>query len=244
MGKDVIEFTAKDEFFGGAMFVSDRMSTDLITVGPDVTIFDAKKSMSDKNIRHLPVIDGQGKLIGIVTDRDMRDAMPSTLLKKADYEVTLGKIMNFPVSDIMTKDPMTIYAYFTLQDTLLIMQKKKVGALPVVDDDGYLKGLLSTRDVLSAFVNIMNIDEPGSLLCIIAKAQAGEMKRVVDIVVEEKICLGSVLVARYWDKEKRAIFPYLLTNNVLNVKKKLLAAGFELIDPMGWYLDQLPKKTD
>ncbi len=226
------------------MFVSERMSTDLITVEPDITIFEAKSLMTDKNIRHLPVVDLQGKLIGIVTDRDMRDAMPSTLLKKADYEITLGKIMNYPISDIMTRDPMTIYAYFTLQDTLLVMQQKKVGALPVIDDQGYLKGILSTRDLLSAFVNVMNIDEPGSLLCIIAKAQTGEMKKIVDIITEENISLGSMLVARFWDKEKRAIFPYLLTNNVISVKKKLLDKGFELLDPMKWYLEQVPQKND
>lgn len=224
------------------MFVSGRMSKDLITAGPDITIFEAKKIMTEKNIRHLPVIDAAGKLIGIVTDRDVRDAMPSTLLKKADYELTLSKIMNYPISDIMTRNPLTIYAYYTIQDSLLVMQKKKVGALPVIDEEGYLKGILSTRDLINAFVNIMNIDEPGTLLCIVVKEQQGQMKKIVDIITEEKISLGSVLVARFWDEEKRAIFPYLLTNNVINVKKKLLDLGFEIIDPMKWYLDQLPKK--
>jgi acetoin utilization protein AcuB len=174
----------------------------------------------------------------------MRDAMPSTLLKKPDYEITLNKIGNHPISDIMTSNPMTIYAYYTLQDTLLVIQKKKVGALPVIDEEGYLKGIMSTRDLLTAFVNVLNIDEPGTLLCIIVNEQPGQMKKIVDIVTEENISLGSVLVARYWDEKKRVIFPYLLTNNVINVKKRLLEAGFELIDPMKWYLNQLPKKVD
>jgi acetoin utilization protein AcuB len=225
------------------MFVSERMSKDLITASPDMTIFEAKKIMVEKGIRHLPIVDAVGKLIGIVTDRDIRDAMPSTLLKKADYDITLGKIMNFPVRDIMTKNPKTIYAYYTIQDSLLVMQQKKVGALPVIDQEGYLKGILSTRDLLRAFVNVLNIDEPGCLLCIIVKEKQGQMKRIVDIITEEKISLGSVLVARVWDKEKRAIFPYLLTNNVINVKKRLLENGFELLDPMKWYLDQLPQKS-
>ncbi|MFW2365292.1 MAG: CBS domain-containing protein [Desulforhopalus sp.] len=226
------------------MFVSDRMSTDLITVGPDITIFEAKSLMADKKIRHLPVVDEDGKLIGIVTDRDMRDAMPSTLLRKPDYETTLNKIGIRPIGEIMTKKPMTIYAYYTLQDTLLVIQKKKVGALPVIDEEGYLRGIMSTRDLLTAFVNVLNIDEPGCLLCIIVTEQPGQMKKIVDIVTEENISLGSVLVARYWDEKKRAIFPYLLTNNVINVKKKLIDSGFEMIDPMKWYLDQMPKKLE
>lgn len=224
------------------MFVSERMSKNLITAGPDMTIFEARKIMTEKDIRHLPIVDPAGKLIGIVTDRDVRDAMPSTLLKKADYDITLAKIMNFPVRDIMTANPLTIYAYYTIQDSLLVMQQKKVGALPVIDQEGYLKGILSVRDLLKAFVSVLNIDEPGCLLCIIVKEKQGQMKRIVDIITEEKISLGSVLVARVWDKEKRAVFPYLLTNNVAHVKKKLMENGFELIDPMQWYLAQLPQK--
>lgn len=224
------------------MFVSESMSTTLITVDPDKTIEEARNLMDRHNIRHLPVTDQQGKLLGIVTDRDMRDAMPSTLLKKVDYEITLGKIMNFPVKDIMTKDPTTVGVFYTIQDTLLVIQNKKVGALPVVDEEGYIKGILSVRDLLTAFVNVMGIGEPGTLLCILAEEKPGQMKRIIDIIAEENVSLGSVQVARYWDKNKRAIFPYVLTNNVIVIKKKLLAAGFELLDPMQWYLDQLPKK--
>jgi acetoin utilization protein AcuB len=224
------------------MFVSERMATDLITIGPNFTISEARNKMSDNSIRHLPVVDDEGVLVGIVTDRDMRDAMPSTLVKNADYEETVSLIMNYLVSDIMTRDPITIYGYFTIQDALLVIQKKKVGALPVIDEKGNLIGLLSTRDLLTAFVNVMGINEPGSLLCILVHDKPGQMKKIIDIVAEENISLGSVLTTKSWDGEKRAIFPYLFTNNVINVKRKLMAIGFELIDPMNWYLDQHSKK--
>ena len=107
-----------------------------------------------------------------------------------------------------------------------------------------IKGTFSTRDLLTAFVNVMGIDEPGSLLCILVEDKPGQMKKVIDIVTEENISLGSVLTAKSWSEEKSAIFPYLHTNNVINVKKKLLDIGFELIDPMKWYLDHSPKKAD
>jgi acetoin utilization protein AcuB len=71
--------------------------------------------------------------------------------------------------------------------------------------------------------------------------KVGQLKRIVDAITEEKISFGSVLVARYWEKDKRAVFPYLLTNNVIRVKKKLQEMGFTLLDPMKWYMDQLPK---
>ena len=93
-------------------------------------------------------------------------------------------------------------------------------------------------------MRVLNIDEPGTLLCIVVTEQSGQMKKIVDIISEENISLGSVLVSRNWDNDKRAIFPYLLTNNVINVKQKLLDIGFELIDPMKWYLDQIPKTSN
>ncbi len=224
------------------MLVSETMRTDLVTVNPTTKLSDASQLMSDKKIRHLPVIDEDGTLLGIVTDRDMRDAMPSSLLDKVDYEKTMTKILGHTVEDIMTRDPFTISGYFTIQDTLMVIQKKKVGALPVVDEEGKLTGIMSTRDLLSSFVNIMGIGEPGTLLCLLATEQTGQMKKIIDVVAEENVSLGSVLVARYWNKDKRAIFPYLLTNNVVTIKKKLVDLGFEILEPMQWYLDQLPKK--
>jgi acetoin utilization protein AcuB len=224
------------------MFVFEKMKTDLISVRPETTLAEAKALMQDNNFRHLPVVDDNDKLVGIITDRDMRDAHPSSLLTEEAYQRTLAEVMQHPVEKIMTRDPITISPYYTLQDTLLVIGQKKVGALPVVDEEGHLKGIMSTRDLLRAFVNIMGINEPGTLLCILVTEKTGQLKRIVDIVTEENVSMGSVLVARDWDQEKRAIFPYLLTNNVMAIKKKLLEQGFELLDPMKWYLDQLANK--
>jgi acetoin utilization protein AcuB len=224
------------------MFVTEMMKTDLVAVNPETKLSEAKSLMEKGNFRHLPVMDAEGKLVGIVTDRDMRDAHPSSLLDEESYQKTLERVMQHTIAEIMTKDPITIAPFYTLQDTLLIIGKKKVGALPVVDEEGHLKGIMSTRDLLRAFVNIMGIEEPGTLLCILVDEQPGQLKKIVDIAAEENVSMGSVLVARDWDTAKRAIFPYLFTNNVMSIKKKLLALGFELLDPMQWYLDQAPKK--
>lgn len=226
------------------MFVSARMAKNVVTASPGTSLREARKLMLENKIRHLPVVNGYGLLVGIVSDRDMRSAMPSSLLGREEYEKALERVLDYTVDDIMTEDPLTISIYYTIQDTLLVMRQKRVGALPVIDENGYLKGILSTRDLLSSFVNVMGIGEPGTLLCILANEQRGQMKKIIDIVTDEKISLGSVLVSRTWDVNKKAIFPYLLTNNVANVKRRLLEAGFQLFDPMQWYLEQLPKTPD
>lgn len=226
------------------MFVSERMAKKLITVRPDTLLSVVRQLMTEHNIRHLPVVDGEGLLVGIISDRDMRSALPSSLLGREAYERALERVMTHRADEIMTANPLTVSVYYTIQDTLLVMRQKRVGAFPVIDEDGYLKGILSTRDLLSSLANVMGIGEPGTLLCILARSERGQLKKIVDIVTEENIRLGSVLVSRTWDVDKKAIFPYLLTNNVARVKKRLLDAGFELFDPMQWYLDNVSKNPD
>ena len=221
------------------MFVSRSMTRKVTTVDQEATIFDAQELLAKIKIRHLPIIDKNRRLIGIITDRDIRSALPYKSLM--EYNSEKEKVSELKVKDIMTKDPISISPTYTIQDALLLIQNSKVGALPVVDDDHKLKGIISVRDLLDAFINVLGIGEPGTLLCILVEEKIGQLKKIVDTVTEENISFGSVLVARYWDENKRAVFTYLLAQNVAQVKKKLKNMGFTLLDPMEWYLDQLPK---
>ena len=224
------------------MFVSRSMVSQVITVDKEASVFEAQEKMAANGIRHLPIVDPDNRLIGIVTDRDIRSALPYSLIKSEGNAAEREKLAQLKVADIMTRNPKTISPMYTIQDALLLIQKEKVGAFPVVDDDGKLKGILSVRDLLRAFINVLGIGQPGTLLCIEVEEKVGQLKKIVDAITEENISLGSVLVARTWDEGKRAVFPYLLTNNVVRIKKKLIAMGYKLIDPMEWYLDQLPKE--
>ena len=223
------------------MFVSRSMVKKVITTDKNRSVIEAQEIMEANDIRHLPVVDKENHLLGIVTDRDIRSAMPFLLLDEQERNLQLEKVKQLTVADIMTPNPKTISPMDTIQDALLMIQREKVGAFPVVDEKGVLTGILSVRDLLRAFVNVMGIGEPGTLVGIIVEDRMGQLKRIVDVVTEEKISFGSVLVARYWDEGKRAVFVYLRTNNVVRVKKRLQEIGFELIDPMAWYLEHLPE---
>ena len=93
-----------------------------------------------------------------------------------------------------------------------------------------VRAVEQSTDPVQAQIDSMSLEE-----------KVGQLKRIVDAITEENISFGSVLVARYWDEGKRAVFPYLLTQNVAHIKKKMERLGFELLDPMEWYMDQLPK---
>ena len=226
------------------MFVSKSMKRKVFTVRKETTLLEAKDMMREKDIRHLPVVDDDNRLVGIITDRDLRSALPLNLFKEEGTADLVKAYAHLKVADAMTENPMTIAPNHTIQDALLLMQEKKVGAFPVVDEDGKLKGILSIRDLLRAFINVLGIGEPGTLLCILVEEKVGQLKKIVDAIAEENISMGSVLVARYWEEDKRAVFPYLLTNNVVRIKKKIKDLGFELLDPMQWYLDNLPRSEE
>jgi acetoin utilization protein AcuB len=223
------------------MFVSRSMTGKVVTISPQASILDAQKMMADKQIRHLPVVEADDHLLGVITDRDIRSALPLHFIKEGLRPEERERLTNLRVGDIMTRELITISPTDTIQDALLVIQKHKVGALPVVDESHRLKGIISVRDLLRAFINVLGIGEPGTLVGILMEEKIGQLKRIVDAVTEENISFGSVLVARYWEEGKRAVFAYLLTNNVMRVKKKLAAMGYTLLDPMDWYLDQLPK---
>ena len=137
----------------------------------------------------------------------------------------------------MTHNPATLSPFDTIQDALLLLHKKHFGALPIVEQQ-QLIGIISVRDLLREFINLLGIEEPGSLLCIIVENKIGQMKKIVDAITEEHISFGSVLSARYWEEGKRAVFPYLLTQNVGPLKKKLKNMGYTLLDPMDWHMDR------
>jgi acetoin utilization protein AcuB len=226
------------------MFVSKSMTRKVITTHPEATIFEAQETMLQHRIRHLPVVDAQNQLIGIVTDRDIRSVLPYNLIKDPGNEAERQKLTSLRIADIMTRNPITLTPMHTIQDALLMIQKERVGAFPVVDEQGKLRGILSVRDLLRAFINVLGIGQPGTLVGILVEEKVGQLKKIVDAITEENISFGSVLVARYWEKDKRAVFPYLLTNNVGPIKRKLKSLGYTLLDPMDWYLDQLPGQDE
>jgi acetoin utilization protein AcuB len=221
------------------MFVSKSMTRKVISIDKDADVLQAKEKMDRYLVRHLPVVDKNNRLIGIVSDRDIRSAFPSILMHDYLIRKERERLSAHKIKDIMTIDPVTVSPLDTIQDVLLLVQENRVGAFPVVDEKGILKGIISVRDLIRTFINVLGIGEPGTLLCVVVEEKIGQMKKVVDAITEEKISFGSILVARHWEEEKRVIFPYLLTLDVSKIKKKLTKMGYSLLDPMDWDINKL-----
>jgi len=219
------------------MFVTKAMTRDVITIEESTSVLKAKEMMTDNIIRHLPVVDQENRIIGILTDRDIRSAMPSIILDDYECNKEREKLIALHAKDIMSENPVTLSPASTIQDAILLYQKTRFGAFPVVEEDGKLIGIVAIQDMLDEVTNVMGIGDPGTLLCIIAEEKVGELKKIVDIITDENTSIGSVLVSQCWTAGKRAVFPYLFSQNVTPVKRRLKEAGFTLIEPSQWYLD-------
>ena len=219
------------------MFISRFMTKDVVTLDRESDIVEARKLMIRCRIRHIPVTRSDNTLIGIVSDRDIRSAMPSKFFHDHGIkEMESARATGVSVQDIMTKDPISVSLSSTIQDSLLLIEKTRVGAFPVVDENLKVVGIVSDRDLLNAFIHVLGIKEPGALLGIVVDEKIEAMERIIHALVSENITFGSILVYRNWSPGKRAVFPYLLTKNVVNLKQKLRNMGYDILDPVEWYI--------
>jgi len=219
------------------MLIQYSMSREVITVGPEATVTAAWSLMNDNRIRHLPVVAPDRTLIGIVTDRDVRSALPHGVPAGSDQPPDASDAV--AISEIMTHSPVTISACATIQDALLLFDRTNFGAFPVVDEQGLLLGIVSVKDMLRAFINVLGVNQPGTFLGILAEKRLGQIQEIVDTIGDEGIPLGSILVVGTDDENKRAVYPYLLSKQTGRLKRRLAEKGFTAFDPIKWSIDCL-----
>jgi CBS domain-containing protein len=126
--------------------VVDVMTPDPVTVRADDSLLDAAGRMQGLNVRHLPVVDGERRVIGILSDRDLRSAIGYYMA--ADENEASAELARLRVSQAMTRDVFTVRPQQALRQLAGTMAGMQVGALPVVDDQERLVGILSVVDVL------------------------------------------------------------------------------------------------
>jgi len=133
------------------MKVQDIMTTPALTVGLDMPVLEARQLMERQRIRHLPVTDG-GRLMGIITDRDIRLNLPSPATSLSVWEVNY-LIARLTVGSVMRRAVITIDQHREAAEAARIMLDHKIGALPVVDG-GVVVGIVTETDMLRAFATL------------------------------------------------------------------------------------------
>ncbi len=174
------------------MLVGDWMSKDVTTVTEDMSMVKAGRVMRDKKIRRLPVVDKEGRLVGIVADRDLKAASPSSATTLDMYEMTY-LLSELKVKSIMTKNPLSIRPADTVERAALIMRDRKIGSLPVVDEGNKVVGIITDTDIFRLLVSITGIDQGGIQIGLRLDTSEGSLKPVLDELRRHQARIISIL---------------------------------------------------
>ena len=216
------------------MYISRHMTPAPLTVESDVLISEAREILRSNRFRHLPVIDRDWRLVGMVTDRDIRSAYPSSVLSGEDRKRELEQVSKTPVSEIMSTDLVNLLPHSTIDDALLLLEKKRVGAIPVLDEKGVIVGIFSMRDLIRAYKRIFGLAEKGSSLVTIRDdGRPNVLARIVKILEQKGIPFTRLSRTKLTEDEKSPVIVYIRvqTYNISAVHSILVSAGFELVDP-------------
>jgi len=205
------------------MLVRKKMKKDLITITKEERMTKAKKILQEKNIRHLPVVDGK-KLIGLVTNMDIRkaEASPATSLEIRELHYLLDKLT---VDEIMTRNVITISPDISVEEATTLLHDNKIGCLPVIED-GNLVGIITENDVMKILIEVMGMKEKGSRLEIQLDDKPGALADVTRIIKEHNVNIISVVTDISDEPGKRLVIFKLKTFYFEPIKKALETAGF------------------
>jgi acetoin utilization protein AcuB len=153
------------------MNVESWMSRNLVTIGKDAGIRDALMVMKKYSIRHLPVVEN-GLFVGLVSSGDLKQVILASMLE------------NLKVSDVMLQNPFTVTLDTPLERAAMIIFEKNIGCLPVVEE-GRAVGILTVKDLLKAFIEIMGVLKGGARLDVILKHVHGSFDEVVGIIEDK-----------------------------------------------------------
>lgn len=142
------------------MLVREFMNPSPVSISPDTPLLEAEWRMQEGGFRHLPIVDAYDRLVGIVSDRDLREAAPSdaTTLSRQELTYLLSRLT---VEDVMKTPVLTARPGEPAETAAIRMREHKVSALPVVDDER-LVGIVTTTDMLDALVRMLKAQRSAS----------------------------------------------------------------------------------
>jgi len=217
------------------MLVRDRMTAHPITVRPDTPVADALKLMHREHVRRFPVVDGDGDLVGLITEKQLLYASPSpaTSLSVHELHYLLSKLR---VKDVMSAELVTVSEETLVEEAALLMLDHGVGGLPVMRGE-QLVGMITETDLFKTFAELFAAREEGIRLTLLVPEQGGQVAAIAQAISEEGgniVSLGTfqgedlsnrILTVKVVDASRQSIVSRIesLGIKVLDVRQCLLA---------------------
>jgi acetoin utilization protein AcuB len=215
-------------------FMREKIQRNPITISPDASFYEARNLIHEKGVRHLPVVDKNNALVGIVTDRDIREAAPSdaTLLSVQELNYLLGKLK---VSSFMTpKDKLiTITPDTIIEEAVQLMHDHKIGCLPILEN-GKLYGLFTETDALDHLVDIFGFKQKGTRLTLALEDRPGTMLGILEILKKHNINIISIVTPSFIVEGKRIAAIRIKTEEYKDVVNELEKVGYDVLSIGKW----------
>ena len=181
------------------MLVKDRMTRNPVTITPDTSFPQALRIIHESRFRHLPVVDREGKVLGIVTETDLLRASPSSASSLSIYEMNY-LLANLQIREVMSSPPITVPEDSPLEEAARTMVENRIGCLLVMRDDD-LVGVITETDIFKAFVEVLGSEEASLRVTLRVPDVRGELARLAGVIADVGGNLCSVASFRGEDPE-------------------------------------------
>ena len=213
------------------MLVKDFMTVDVITVGEDQSMLEARELLRSKNLLSLPVCDDIKRIRGIITSDDIGKASPSDSSTLSRYEANylLGRLK---VKDVMSHTVITVGADDTIEYVAYKLYKHRVNALPVVDLDGRLCGIISQSDIFRSFVEIMGMNRDCLRLTLEVTDRVGVVADITNLFKDAGVNIISIVSLQNGDGTADVTIRADVSGGGLEIVEQLREAGYNVTDIM------------
>jgi acetoin utilization protein AcuB len=206
------------------------MTPNPITISSAVLLPEARRLLNEYHIRHLPVVDRENRLVGIVSDRDLRSAYPSSVTSREEKLLAFEQVEKTTVADMMTTSCSTLGPDATLDDALLIFDRDKVGGIPVVSEDHVVLGIFSLLDLTTAFRKLFGVAEEGSILVEVEDDDRDNILSEIVILLEQHGILLTRLIRLVEKNHLNKIYMRINSQKPVEVYKVLRSKGFVFLE--------------
>lgn len=165
------------------MLVKDRMSKHPLTISENESLSGAHQYMQDQKVRHLPVIDRAGEMVGLVTEDDLLKAGPSSATTLSVWEIH-SLLTKVKVKDVMVRELITTTEEVPIEEAAHLMSEHRIGCLPVVRD-GKLVGIITESDLFRTFMELFAARQKGSRITLTIPDRAGELAKIAQAVASQ-----------------------------------------------------------
>jgi len=170
------------------MLIKDIMTHEVIAIGPEIPIIDAVTMMKLRNIQHFPIMDKDGQLVGIVSERDL-------LIISSEHEFAPDDVeLKDPINKIMTQHVKTCSSLEPIEDVAKRMLKQNIGSMPVIDNNK-LVGIVTAKDFLKAVDKISGGEIETTRIEIEVENQPGALAKLLNFLAERKVNVNAVMTS-------------------------------------------------